>query len=219
MTRAARAFLAPVLLALSATGAPAVPGETPIEDVLQILLVDRELLAIDGESGHELALRLEIGEQVAMTRSRGRVGVVVTDRRVLAVGVRAPSWQIARFRHGERLLEEPLLGDRVGLVLTSRRALGFDGGSNNLVESDLGPRERPLVRAVGANVAIIATSRRALGLSPFRGGFFERSLRLNEDLEAAVATGNLATLTTSRRLLTFKAASGKWSERSRGLGF
>ena len=153
-----------------------------------------------------------------LTRQRGRVGIAVTDRRLLLVGVSSAAWQTARFRHGEQLLEEPMLGDRVVLVLTNRRALGFDGGSRNLVESDLGPRERPLVRAVGANVAIVATARRALGLSPFRGGFFERTLQLNEQLQTAAASGNLATLTTSRRLLTFKAASGQWSERNRGLG-
>ncbi|MCP5055187.1 MAG: hypothetical protein GY937_00505 [bacterium] len=208
------------LLVLTPTTASfAGPGETSTLDVLQIVLVDRELLAIDGESGHELGLRLELHEKVILQRTRGRVGVVVTDRRMLAVAVSSGSWQRLRFRHGERLLEEPLLGERVALLLTNRRAIGFDGGSRNLVESDLGPGEKPLARAVGANVAIVATKRRALGLSPFRGGFFETSLRLQEELEDAVATGNLATLTTSRRLLTFKAGSGSWSERNRGLGF
>jgi hypothetical protein len=202
-----------------AMGSLAGPGETSTLDVLQIVVVDRELLAIDGESGHELGLRLELHEKVTLQRSRGRVGVVVTDRRMLAVAVSSGTWQRLRFRHGETLLEEPLLGEQVALLLTNRRAIGFDGGSRNLVESDLGPREKPLARAVGANVAIVATQRRVLGLSPFRGGFFEKPLRLQEELEDAVATGNLATLTTSRRLLTFKAGSGSWSERNRGLGF
>lgn len=217
MQRNARAILFPLVLMLG-TPSLAAPGETRIDDVLQIVAIDRELLAIDGESGHELGIRLELGERVVLQRTRGRVGVVVTDRRLLAVAVSSGTWQTARFRHGERLLEDPILGDRVALILTNRRAIGFNGGSRNLVESALGPREKPLVRAVGANVAIVATSRRVLGLSPFRGGFFEKPLHLHEEIEAAVATGNLATLTTSRRLLTFKAGSGSWSERRRGLG-
>ncbi len=221
MTRVRRPAWIPLLLLLllAAPALPAPPGETPIEDVLQIVALDRELIAIDGASGHELSLRLEIGERLIGRHTRGRVGVVVTDRRILAVGVGSGSWQRERLRHGEALLEPPLLGDRVALVLTTRRALGFDGGSRNLVEKDLGPREKPRLRAVGANVAILATGRRALGLSPFRGGFFEIGLRLNEALEGAEAGGNLATLTTSQRLLTFKAASGHWSERQLGLGF
>ena len=57
-----------------------------------------------------------------------------------------------------------MLGDRVALVLTSRRAIGFDGGSGNLVEYRLGPRERLLTNRVGENVAAwssYAAARRA----------------------------------------------------------
>ena len=66
----------------------------------------------------------------------------------------------------------PLLGDRVALVVTEQRVLGFDGGSRNLVERRLGPREQVLRTEVAANVAVVVTDRRALGLSPFAGGFF-----------------------------------------------
>jgi hypothetical protein len=138
--------------------------------------------------------------------------VVLTDRRVLAVAVRSGSWQEARYRRGEAPPAGVFLGEQVALVVTSKRAIGFDGGSGNLVERSLGPRERVLAADASGAVGVIVTDRRALGVSPFVGGFFVTKLRVEETLDAVAATGNFATVRTSRRLLTFQAASGAWVE-------
>ena len=65
--------------------------ETPLEDVLELVHLERQILAIDALGGGETSVTLELGEQVLWSRSRGRVGVVLTDRRVLAV---AASYEI-----------------------------------------------------------------------------------------------------------------------------
>ena len=208
-------------LALAASGASGqrlrTPGEVPIEDVLQIVVLDRELVAIDALGGGGPRERLEIGERLLRYAARGRVGIAVTDRRMLAVGVGSGSWQDTRYRQGEIPPRDFLLGDRVALLLTSKRALGFDGGSGNLIELSLGPAETVLGLEIGRNVAVIVTDRRALGLSPFAGGFFSERMRLRERLEAIDASANLATVTTSRRLLTFRSPTGGWEERDRNL--
>lgn len=196
------------------TGGPGAPGATPLEDLLQIVVLERELLAVDAESGGDTRESLELGERVLWQGARGRVGVVLTDRRVLAVGTGSAAWQDARYRRRERPPSRAHLGDRVALVLLATRALGFNGGSGNLVERSLGPGEAILELGVSGNVAVVVTDRRALGLSPFAGGFFEAKLQLRERVEAVRATGNLATVTTSRRLLTFRAPSGSWGERN-----
>lgn len=207
-----RRTLASLLLILLPLLTGARPGELELEDVLQLLLIDRALLAVDAE-GSDLRLELELGEQVLHYEAQGRVGVAFTDRRILAVAVGSAAWQVERLRIGERLTETPLLGDRVALILTDVRALGFDGGSGNLVEQRFGPREAPTLRAVSSSVAVVVTGRRALGLSPFRGGFFEVDLRPDEARPTLRATGNVATLETPTRLLTFDARSGRWVER------
>ncbi len=194
-----------------------IPGETPIEDVLQIVVLEREILAVDARGGAETREALRLGETVRGRRSHGEVGLAFTDQRVLAVSAGSAAWQEARYRRGEVLVGEPLLGQRVALVVTSRRVIGFDGGSGNLVEQRLGLRERVVGRAAAANVAVVVTDRRALGVSPFTGGFFEAPLQLEEEVRAVEASGNLATVRTSRRLLTFRAPSGSWSERWLGL--
>jgi len=215
--RRALVFGAAALLALATRApAPAFAGRddvSPLADLLQIVVRPRELLAIDGSHGGQRVERLERGESVVWHATRGRVGVVLTDRRVLAVATGSAAWQEERWRSAERRPVDAALGDRIALVVTSQRAIGFDGGSGNLVTSSLGPRERVVHDATAENVGVIVTDRRALGVSPFVGGFFEVKLQTGEAFEALVAAANLATLTTSRRILIFRAETGSWEER------
>ena len=207
----AAATLAALLAAPPAKAAE--EGRAPLGDLLQIVVTPRVLLAIDGEGGGDTREPLERDEQVLWTGSRGLVGMVLTDRRVLAVRTRSGRWQTTRWRRGESQPAAAELGDRVGLVATDRRLLGFDGGSGNLAETSIGPSERVIQTRVGANVAVAVTTRRALGLSPFKGGFFEVSLRVGEALQQVEASSEVVTITTSHRLLFFRARTGAWSER------
>lgn len=197
--------------------AGAEPGLAPLEDRVQWLAFEHELVAVDAAGGGEHRAPLGIGERVIATFSDGEVGVALTEQRVLAVTATTGGVHEVRLRRGERIVGAPMLGDRVALVFTNLRALGFDGGSGNWLEASLGPRERVTATAVANHVAAFTTDRRALGLSPRRGGFFEAPLTLREGAVTLSATGDLVTLRTRTRLLVFRAASGRWSERSIGL--
>jgi hypothetical protein len=200
-------------LALAGTAAAQLADERVVADDLELVVLKREILSIDARGGGQLAADLEIKEQVVFTRVRGRVGIALTDRRALAVATTSGSWAEKRWRRGERVPENPLLGARVALLTTRLRVIGFDGGSGNLVESTLGPNESLVDAVVGDNLAVAVTDRRVLGLSPFRGGFFEAKLQLNERYEGTDAVANTATVRTSRRLLIFRAPTGTWEER------
>ena len=143
--------------------------------------------------------------------------MVLTDRRVLATAVASGSWQQAELQKGEQVVGRAQLGDRVGLLLTNRRAIGFNGESRNLLESSLGLRERVLATGVGRNVAVVVTDRRALGLSPSVGGFFDVPVLLGERVERVEAESNIVTVTTQRRLLIFRTPTGTWEIRLRDL--
>ena len=189
----------------------------PIDDRVQWHVLARELVAVDAAGGGEHRAPLRVGERVLQTWVDGEVGVALTEQRVLAVSASTGGVHEVRFLAGERIVDGPRLGDRVALLVTTRRALGFDGGSGNWLESSLGPRER-LVASVAANhVAALATDRRALALSPLRGGFFEIPLALQEAPVSLSASGDLASLRTRTRLLVYRAAGNRWSERQLGL--
>lgn len=180
---------------------------------LDVVVLPREVLAVDAEGGGSLAARLELGERVLYAKQRGRVGVVVTDRRLLAVAPRSGSWQEARYRSGEAPPPDVALGDRVALAVTPVRAIGFDGKTGNLVETTIGPQEQVLASAVGQNVGVVATQRRVLGVSAARGGFFEARLRVGESVGELRALADTVAVPTSRRLLVFRGPTGSWEER------
>jgi hypothetical protein len=206
--------LASLLLALAATGASGqgLDSDARLADLLDVVVLDREVLAIDAESGGNARISLHLGEDVLQIRSRGRVGVVITDERVLAVGTGAAPWQDVRFERGEQAPPDALLGDRVALVVTSRRAIGFDGVGGRLVEHRFGPHESFVEARTGENVVVVVTSRQALGLSPASVGFREIALQVRERIDSIRATANAATLRTSRRLLVFRGPAARWSE-------
>lgn len=210
-----RAALLALLLAFGMVTAVAAlaQNQSPLSPLLEVQVLGREVLAIDSEGGGQRSERLERGEAVLYTRSQGRVGVVVTDRRLLAIATRSGSWQQVRYRNGEAPPADVEIGDRVALALMKTRAVGFDGGSRNLVESSIGPREIVVDSAVGPNVVVVITDRRALGLSSDRGGFFEVPIRLGEQIQSVTAFANHATLQTSQRLLIFRGPAATWEEK------
>ncbi|MEE2679522.1 MAG: hypothetical protein VX546_13155 [Myxococcota bacterium] len=208
-----------LLLVVGAGTAAAAPPslQVPLSDVLEVFLLDRDLIAVDAESGGQLSVPLRLKETLAWSGARGRVGVAITDQRILAAAVGSAAWQVAARQRGEVLPERALLGDRVALIVTSNRAIGFDGGSGNLVETSLGLRERVVDVAVGENAGVVVTDRRALGLSPVAGGFFPIKLDLEERIESVQASANLVNVTTNRRVLLFRTPTGTWEERIRRL--
>jgi len=212
-------LVALVSLALLAAGSAAAQTraeETPLTDLLEIAFLGRDIVALGGDSGQP-SVRLLLDERVLWSGSRGIVAVVITDQRVLAVGSRSSAWQEERYRRGEAAPGDALLGDRLALLTTGQRALGFSGTTGNLIEYRLGPRERVVSVHVGENVGVVVTDRVALGLSPTTGGFFDTDLQLHERIERVDTRSAVATVTTSRRLLVFSASTGVWSERRRKL--
>jgi hypothetical protein len=213
------AFLAAAVAAATfgAARAQVPPEDVPLSDILDVVVIDRQVVAFDARTGGQRVEPLRREERVTWKGVRGQVGVVLTDERVLAIAAGSGAWQEADKRLDEKLPPSAILGDRVALVVTSLRAIGFDGGSGNLLETSLGPRERVLGSRTGENVAVVATDRRALGLSPQVGGFFPTKIELGERIESLDTSANLATLTTNRRVLIFRAPFGSWEEKRRRL--
>ena len=206
-------------LLLAGGAAAQVPFDSvPLADVLEVMLLDRDLVAIDANSGGQRRERLLLGENVLWMDSRGAVGAVLTDQRILAVGVGSGSWQESRYLRTESPPRDALLG-------RPRRARD-DGVPRDRLQQQLGQSGRDTARRAREardaarrceNVAVVVTDRRALGLSPLVGGFFSVDLLLKEKIESIDARANLVTLTTERRLLIFRSPTGSWEVRRREL--
>jgi hypothetical protein len=188
----------------------------PLGDQIEIVFENRDVIAF-GAPGGSQSIRLELGEDVIWYGVQGAVGIVLTDRRVLSVSSLAGSFSETRYLRSERPPDVALLGDRVALIATTERALGYDGGSGNMVEYRYGPQERVLAVRADANIGVVVTDRDLLGMSPFVGGFFTTDFHISERLERVSLAPNLATVTTSRRYLVFRSGTSIWTERKRTL--
>jgi hypothetical protein len=214
----ALALLAAVLTAPRALAQIAPPPDDfSIPDVLQIAITGRDVLALDARSGGQRSTRLGIDEKVLWTGARGRVGVVLTDHRLLAVSTVSASWQEKTWQRAERPPADVVLGARVAVAASDVRAFGFDGGSGRIVEKDLGPREVVWAVNAGDNVGVVVTDRRALAVSAATGGFYPVHIRVSERLEGVSALASVVTLTLNDRLLIFRAFTRTWEERDRDL--
>jgi hypothetical protein len=196
-------------VALAPPAARAQRDRSPIEDAVIVEILDRELYALL-DSGGPLRLRLEKGERVLWSGVRGLVGLVLTNRRALAVSPGAPSWLEASRRLSERYDGDPLVSARVALVLSDQRVLAYDADALRWVEETIGPHERLAGARTAQAIAVVVTGRRALGLASGSGRFSEVSLQIGEQIESLSALADVGTLRTSRRVLVFRGGTGSW---------
>ena len=191
-------------------------GEVVLEDAIAVELIGRDIVAFDLEGSGRLVERLELGEELLFTRSRGRIAIVATNRRVLGATPLSAAWQTERYRLSETPVQSLWISQSLAFVLTEVRAIAFFG-TGNWTEKSIGPREEIVAARIGPATGVIVTNRRALGVSSASGGFFETKLRLNEEIESVKALAGIATITTSQRTLLFKGPSGIWVEHQRRL--
>lgn len=189
------------------------PTEIERVDVIAIERDRRDLFAFDSVTGRRATIRLELGEEILFEASRGRIGLVLTDRRALGV---APGvdWRELRYRLQERVPEIALVDDRIAMVLTDRRVLGFVS-RGVWIEESLSPHESAEALRAGVAVGVVVTNRRALGLAVGRERFVTIDLQVRESLESVNARDTLVTVRTNRRILAFSAPNGIWSEQKR----
>lgn len=191
--------------------------DVPLLDQIEILRLDRDLVAL-GASGGDARIRLELDEELVWTGSRGFVGAAVTNRRLLLVAAGRGLWREVRWLRDEVAPRSAWLGERVVLAHSTRRVLGFSAFSSGVSEYRLGPNETLEAVDVAEGIAVALTDRKALGFSSRLGNFAETSLGLRERVESLDVRAELGTVTTNRRLLVFRGSGGVWGDRRRTLG-
>ncbi len=182
------------------------PG--PALDSIGIFEVHRDLIATrDGRS--MLTIRLENHEDVVWRGARGRVGAVITDRRVLTVSQTSAGWSEVRIRDDEGT-PIPDLGGRIAFVRTEKRLIWQPAmGSARVLR--LGAGERVLHSDAGENLAIAVTNRRAIGVSGRLGVSSHRDIRARERFRTLQVQDGAGAVETSRRLLVFSGSRGVWT--------
>jgi hypothetical protein len=183
--------------------------EVPLGDVIEVVALEREIVAIDARTDSQRTIRLKPQEKVVWSGAKGEIGVVLTGRRALAISAGAAEWQELSYGDGKAAPYSALLGDRVALILTGDRVIGFNG---HFAQSKLDSTERVVASQTGGNVGVVVTAERALGLSP-SVGFVETPIEARERIESVLAGANVATVTSDERVRVFRAPSASWEVR------
>jgi hypothetical protein len=187
------------------------PSDVELEDVVEIVVIDRDVFAFDAMGSGNRSFRLDIGEEIVWHKAAGRLGVVATTARLLGVSADGGGWTELRYGVHETSPERVLMGTRVAIAVTNMRIIGFDSRAATWLVRDIGPHETVRVVRVGAGTAVVVTDRTAYGLSPDAGGFMATPMRIHETLDNVRVSANMATVSTSKRLLVFRAPAGSWT--------
>lgn len=195
------------LCAIAAWGQTGVPSE----DRVDVLRLDRRLVALDAAGASLAELDLELGEEVLALESQGVLGIASTSARLLGFRSGDAGWHELRYRRSER--EQPPgrlhLAERIALVALPARVVALTPSSRGWLELDLGPGERAERVLADTNLAAVVTSRRAIGVSA-PGGFAEIGLSPRESVETTSQQDSSISLLTQRRLLVYRAGSSLW---------
>lgn len=190
------------------------PDEVERVDVIAIERDGRELFSFDAITGQRAGIRLEPTEEVLFEGSRGRVGVVLTNRRALGVTV-GGSWREERVGVQEVPATTALVEDRLAILATNRRVLAFvasgASASSGWVEEGFSPSEEAVAIRAGAAVAVAVTNRHALGIAPGLTRFQSESMRVREQIESVRAQDTLLTIRTDLRILVFSGPRALWT--------
>lgn len=204
--------VAVMVVAVVSSSAAQRPDEVPLGDVVQVipLLEKHKLIAVDARTGGQLVVELKAKERVLWTDARGKIGVALTSQRVLAYSAGASAWDELIYAAGEQPADAAQLGDRLAIVVTDRRVIGFNG---HFEWAKLAATEKVTTSRVGDNVAVVVTTHRALGLSPTAGDFVSVPMEAREQVAAMTVGANLATVTSDLRVRVFRAPSDAWEVR------
>jgi len=202
-----------LIAALVASLAPA--DELPFrpEDQVDVTQVDRHLIGIAGSGFPTVETDLELGEYVIALRSHGFVGVIATNRRLLALHSRSANFAELRYRIAEKPVEPDAIHvyEHIAIVELATRLVGFSPQAGIWISLGLGPNEHPREISAEANIAAIVTPRRAIGFSSRSSGFVEEPLGPTEDVESASLTDVTVTLVLPHKILIFRAGDNRWS--------
>ena len=189
-------------------------GKGPVEDLIDIHVARDKLVAVK-QGGTVSEKNLQLKEKVRWQGSRGYIGAVLTSERLLAVSANLSGWveldlQLAEGESGR--LPEILLSDRLLLMTTKKRLIGFDGGTRSWAVIDIPLHEQVVERAIDAYVAVVVTTGRVYGLARGAGSFIEEPFKRNESVLSLDTSAYNASIRTTRRLLIFKSSGAYWRE-------
>jgi len=193
-------------LALCISAPDRVNAQSPTLDAIEIQVTDDEFVAIG--DGVDRRIRVEGKEEVIYSGARGRIGIVLTNRRLLAVSF-GSRWVQERLLLNDKQPRVELAAN-VALCVTAKRVISYSP-QGGLAKHRLIPGE--FVRASRAHefVAGVLTNKRVMGFSNRSPRAAYARIRAKERYELRTLPTSI-TVTSAERTFTYGRLSGIWSK-------
>lgn len=183
-------------------------------EYIQLQVSERGVLAFP-DRHPSAAVDLETGEDILLSEEKGYVGAVVTNRRFLAISSLSGKWLSEPLEHGEENNADLKLGEKIAMLITDKRVIGFTFSGEGFVEYDLPFGSDIAAEDAGENFGIVAMRDRAVGLSSETGRFREMEYEVGETFESLEMATTLALVYTEDNIYSYRGSSGTWSIREK----
>lgn len=182
------------------------------ESLIDIQVVGRKVLAIQkGET--VLARELDLDEGILFRGTQGRMGLVMTNRRLLVVSTFTSDWVELPLRIeevAEGKAPKVLLSDFLVMVVTRQRLLGFDSQRNVWVKAGIPVNEIVAKALIDKRVAVAITGTTAWGFAFGSAFFVPERFQLGENVLQVETRPLNVNIRTNKRLLVFKSVTATW---------
>jgi hypothetical protein len=191
-------------------GSALAQAQNKIADEVSVVVTHGRVLGLGSGSGF-VGARLNAGEPVVFTESKGLNAVAQTPGRLLGFSGPSQRWSVQRLDVSENV-QSIQVTPRMLFVRTDKRLFGFQGAVGRWKIQDLGVQEEHRKTIVQDHLAVVVTDRRVLGFSAFTGGFFAETLSSDETIDQVEGNDNIIVLFTSARKLVFRSGLAVWAE-------
>ena len=190
------------------------------DDIIKIEVTGSEIVGMNTLTNVRVVERLKDGETVTSALSKGKVGAVLTDRRLLGFNATNNTWSsFETFFNKDVFPNEIKVSSSMAVAMAKRRAFAYTSISNDWKLELVSFMEHTLSSDINDNLIFVITSARIVAFSFHKQRWFSQNLYDGETVIHSSTGENFVTVTTKNtetalddRILTFDAKNGKWIE-------
>lgn len=190
-------------------------------DIIKIEVIGNEIAGLNTLTNLRVVEKLKEGESVTSVLSKGKIGAVLTNRRLLGFNAANIAWvSFETFFNKDVFPNEIKVSPNMAVAIAKRRVYAYTSTSNEWKFELVSFLEQVLSCDINDNLIFVQTSARLLAFSFHKHTWFPQNLYVGDVIKDTAIGENFVTVTTNNnmaldnRILTFDAKKGRWMEES-----
>lgn len=188
------------------------------DDIIKVEVIGNEIVGLNTLTNVRVVEKLKEGEIVTSALSKGKVGAVLTDRRLLGFNATNNLWSSFETFFSKAVFPDEIkVSSNMAVAIAKRRVYAYTFTSNEWMFELMYFQEQPLSSEINDNLIFVITSDRLLAFSFHKQRWFPQTIHARESITHTAIGENFVTVATENklydnRILTFDAKNGAWTE-------